>query len=127
MGGSAYKAIGNRYDSLARYAQRKSGFKVARLHQADAAENAWKEVLVAGRRATPAELAASRIDFAAWWKRLPRRKRRIAAALAAGVTTSEAARTFRLTASRISQLRREFEASWRQFHGEGVGAAVAGE
>ena len=117
----------NRYDILSVYAQRKLGFAVARLHQADAAENTWKEVLVADRRATPAELAASRIDFAAWWRRLPRRNRRIAAALAAGATTSEAARAFRLTAGRISQLRREFEASWRQFLGEGAGAAVGGK
>ena len=117
----------NMYETLSLYAQRKLGFSVARLHQADAAENTWKEVLVADRRATPAELAASRIDFAAWWKRLPRRKRRIAAALAAGATTSEAARAFKLTAGRISQLRRELEMSWLQFHGEGAHAAVACE
>ncbi|HEU5432413.1 MAG TPA: hypothetical protein VFU81_12165, partial [Thermomicrobiales bacterium] len=117
----------NMYDTLSRYAQRKLGFAVVRLHQADAAENTWKEVLVADRRATPAELAASRLDFAAWWRRLPRRKRRIAAALAGGATTSETARVFKLTAGRISQLRRELERNWRQFHGEGARAAVGGE
>lgn len=117
----------NVYETLSHYAQRKLGFAVARLHQADAAEDTWKEVLVADRRATPAELAASRLDFAAWWRRLPRRKRRIAAALAGGATTSETARAFKLTAGRISQLRRELERNWRQFHGEGAGTAVAGE
>ena len=108
----------NAREVLSPYAQRKAGFTVSRLHRADETEGTWKELLVADRRSTPAELAASRLDFAAWWGRLPRRKRRIAAALAAGATTSETARSFRLTAGRISQLRREFEASWRSFHGE---------
>lgn len=115
----------NAYETLSRYAQRKAGFSVARLSQPDATEGTWKELLVADRRATPAELAASRLDFAAWWRRLPRRKRRIAAALAAGATTSEAARAFKLTAGRISQLRRELHISWQTFHGESPAAAAA--
>ncbi|HEU5431661.1 MAG TPA: hypothetical protein VFU81_08365, partial [Thermomicrobiales bacterium] len=115
----------NTYETLSVYAQRKLGFSVGRLHQADAADGTWKELLVADRRATPAELAASRLDFAAWWRRLPRRNRRIAAALAAGATTSETARAFKLSAGRISQLRRELEASWRQFQGEGAAETVA--
>ena len=108
----------NAREVLSRYAQRKGGFTVARLHQPDRTAGTWKELLVEDRRSTPAELAASRIDFAAWWGRLPARKRRIAAVLAAGATTSETARSFKLTAGRISQLRRELEASWRNFHGE---------
>jgi hypothetical protein len=107
---------------LSRYAQQKRGFLVSRLHRPDATEETWQELLVADRRATPAELAASRLDFAAWWRRLPRRQRRIAAALAAGATTSETARAFRLTAGRISQLRRELEASWQKFHGDSLPA-----
>ena len=117
----------NKYDALSVYAQRQLGFRVGRLSQPDTTEGTWKELLVADRRATPAELAASRLDVAAWWRRLPRRKRRIAAALAAGATTSEAARTFKVTAGRISQLRRELESSWQEFHGDGgaVNAAAA--
>ena len=113
----------NVYETLSGYAQRKLGFSVARLTQPDATEGTWKEVLVADRRATPAELAASRLDFAAWWRRLPRRQRRIAAALAAGATTKETARAFKLTAGRISQLRRELESSWQTFQGENPAAA----
>lgn len=112
----------NSGDILSRYAQQKRGFLVSRLHRPDATEETWQELLVADRRATPAELAASRLDFAAWWRRLPRRQRRIAAALAAGATTSETARAFRLTAGRISQLRRELEASWQKFHGDSLPA-----
>jgi len=79
-------------------------------------------LLVEDRRSTPVKLAASRIDFDAWWRRLPRRKRRIAAALAAGGATGETARRFKLTAGRISQLRREPETSWKMFHGEAAEA-----
>ncbi|HUY91165.1 MAG TPA: hypothetical protein VMV10_20670 [Pirellulales bacterium] len=116
----------NMYETLSIYAQRKLDFAVGRLHQPDAADGTWKELLVEDRRATPAELAASRLDFEAWWRRLPRRKRRIAAALAAGATTSETARAFKLSAGRISQLRRELEASWQTFQGESAAAVVAG-
>ena len=115
----------NGCEMLSGYAQRKRGFSVSRLHWADATERTWQELLVADRRATPAELAASRLDFAAWWRRLPRRQRRIAAALAAGSTTSETARRFRLSAARISQLRRELEANWREFQGEDSAARVS--
>ena len=108
----------NRWEVLSRYAQRKGGFEVSRLHQPDETEGTWKELLVEDRRCTPADLAASRLDFDAWWRRLPRRQRRIAAALAAGSTTGETARRFRVTAGRISQLRRELAQNWREFTGE---------
>jgi hypothetical protein len=114
----------NSRELLSPYAQRRHGFAVGRLDRRDAREGTWKELLVEDRRCTPAELAASRLDFDAWWRRLPRRKRLIAAALAAGSTTSETARSFQLTAGRISQLRRELAESWREFHGEPELAAV---
>lgn len=105
-------------EMLSRYAQRKSGFTVSRLHRRKANDGSWCELLVEDRRCTPAELAASRIDFGAWLRRLPQRKRRIAAALASGATTGETARRFQLTAGRISQLRRELARDWRAFQGE---------
>jgi len=115
----------NKYETLAGYAQRKLGFSVDRLSSPDASDGTWKELLVEDRRATPADLAASRLDFAAWWRRLPWRKRRIAAALAAGATTGETARRFKLTAGRISQLRRELQLSWQTFQGECPAADAA--
>jgi len=115
----------NAYETLSAYAQRKLGFVVSRISQPDATQDTWHELLVEDRRATPAELAASRLDFAAWWRTLPRRKRRIAAALAEGASTGEAARTLKLTAGRISQLRRELESSWQKFHGDCGAAATA--
>jgi hypothetical protein len=64
------------------------------------------------------ELAAFRIDFPAWLTRLAPRQRRIAKFLAVGNSTSEAARHFRLSWGRISQLRRELFLDWLQFHDE---------
>jgi hypothetical protein len=112
----------NAMDVMSSYAQRKRGFKVASLHHADEFGGICSELLVEDRSCTPADLAASRMDFAAWQRRLPRRKRRIAAVLAAGATTAETARRFQLTAGRISQLRRELAENWRQFQGEAESA-----
>jgi hypothetical protein len=105
------------YDVLSPYAQRKLGITVSRLHRPDAENNTWKEILVGDPSCTPAELAVSRIDFDAWFKKLPRRKRRIASTLAIGEATKDAARKHKLTPGRISQLRRELAANWDKFHG----------
>ena len=115
----------NSYDVLSPYAQRKQGFSVSRLQRPDEKEGTWKEILVEDPTCTPAELAASRIDFAAWLRRLPRQKRRIASTLAGGETTKEAAKRLKLTPGRISQLRRELADNWRTFHGELAVAAAA--
>jgi hypothetical protein len=104
-------------DVMSQYAQRRREIHVERLDRFDA-EEGWKEVLVEDRTCTPAELAASRIDFDAWLHRLPAKRRRIAARLGAGEATVRVARRFRLSAGRISQLRREFQQDWRAFHGE---------
>lgn len=116
----------NMYDVLSPYAQRRQGFTVSRLQRPDESEGTWKEILVEDPTCTPAELAASRIDFEAWLRRLPRRKRRIASMLAAGETTKESAKKHKLTPGRVSQLRRELAASWDEFHGEPEQAAVIG-
>jgi hypothetical protein len=105
-------------DVLSGYAQHQKGFHVERLDQFDEKENCWQEIVVEDKRATPAEIAACRIDFAEWIGRLPHRQRKIALLLAAGETTKGAAMQFAVTPARISQLRREFRASWFAFHGE---------
>jgi hypothetical protein len=74
--------------------------------------------LLADRRPDPAELTASRIDVRAWLKRLSPHQRRIAQVLAQGATTSAAAEQFRISRSRISQLRRELAESWERFQGD---------
>jgi len=42
--------------------------------------------------------------------------------LATGETTNAAAKKFRISAGRISQLRRELEESWKKFQGDLVAA-----
>jgi hypothetical protein len=90
---------------------------LVRFDQRDAE---WKEALVEDRRAGPAEVAASRIDMAAWFRSLARKKRRIAQILAKGEATGKVARMFGLTAGRISQLRQELQKSWEEFQGGAV-------
>ena len=56
----------------------------------------WEEQSLVDKRATPAELAACKLDFAAWLKRLSHVKRQLALRLTAGDTAREAAMQFRL-------------------------------
>jgi hypothetical protein len=78
----------------------------------------WQEAMVETRRTTPAEIAALRVDFGAWLDTLSPRDRKLTNELARGESTSAVATMFRLTAGRVSQLRRELEASWSRFVGE---------
>ena len=108
---------GNVNDIMSPEARRRHGLQIQRLDRFDR-EEGWKEVLVEDGRCTPADLAASRIDFASWLRRLSREKRRIAKTLAVGEATSEAARRHRLTPGRISQIRRELADEWNRFAGD---------
>jgi hypothetical protein len=94
------------------YAQQRKGFKVERLDRFDRRENGWMEILVEDRRSGPAEIVASRMDFAAWLRSLPKRDRKMAVTLASGETTGEAAKRFGVSPSRISQVRRQLQQSW---------------
>jgi hypothetical protein len=82
----------------------------------------WKASLVACRGMTPADIAALRIDFSDWFSSLSPRDQRLASELARGESTNAVARMFRITAGRVSQLRRELYESWQRFVGD---AAVA--
>ena len=68
-------------DVMSSSAQRRKGFGVEPLKQFDADDETWQEI-VEDKRATPAEIAITRIDFASWLKMLPRRSRKIALMLA---------------------------------------------
>lgn len=105
-------------DVTSRYAQVAKGIRVERLDRFDADDGQWQEILIEDRTATPADIAAARIDVAEWFKVLGRRKARIAKALAAGEPVGALAKRIALSPGRISQLRREFRQSWLQFQGE---------
>jgi hypothetical protein len=117
----AGRRVGNRLrinDALSSYAQFKKGFFVEQLDSFDEEGNCWEQILIEDKRATPAEVAACRIDFAEWLRRLTARLRKIALALASGETTKGAAEKFGLSPARISQLREWLRKSWEEFQGE---------
>ena len=105
-------------DVMSPHAQRRKGLRVQQLDRFDAQNGCWREVLVEDRNATPADVAASRIDFPAFLATLSRRDRKIALKLANGESTGRVAKMFRLSAGRISQLRSELRTAWLRFHGK---------
>jgi len=117
LGGRKVGGRLNVRDVMSSYAQQNKGFKVDRLESCDGDTGQWREILVEDQHATPADVAASRIDFAAWLRTLSRRYRKIATALAVGETTARVAKMFRLSRGRVSQLRRELLESWQVFQG----------
>ncbi len=106
----------NSHDVLSEYAQRRKGFHVQRLDQHDE-HGQWRAALIGDHHTPVDDQAAFRIDFPVWLSRLAPRQRRIVKFLTAGNSTSDAARRFRLSLPRISQLRRELHYDWMQFHG----------
>jgi rhamnogalacturonyl hydrolase YesR len=100
------------------YCQTMKGVRVGRLDRFDDEEGFWKEILIEDKNAGPAEIAASRMDFAGWLKTLSRRDRKLALKLATGETTGTVSQLFKISAGRISQIRRELMESWRRFVGE---------
>ncbi len=108
-------------DVMSSRAQYRKQFAVERLTQFDPREELWQEIVVEDKRATPAEIAITRIDFAAWLRMLPRRSRKIALMLARGESTSEAARQFGVSAARISQIRLWLRLHWDVFQAETSG------
>lgn len=105
-------------DVLSDYGRRKRGRKVVRLDHQDPYTGQWREAVVEDHRTPVPDQAAFRIDFPRWLGKHPARQRRIAMALAAGERTKDVARKFCMSPARISQLRREFEDSWREFQGD---------
>ena len=112
-------------DVTSPYAQRQKGFDVKRLDRFDRQENAWREIVIEDRRAGPAEVARVRLDFADWLKTLSRRYRRIVQTLATGEKPGIVAKRFRLSAGRISQIRRELMMAWERFQGQDPVPATA--
>lgn len=112
-------------DVSSEYARWKKDIRLARLDRYDETEGCWREILVEDKTATPADLAASRIDFPAWLRTLSRRDRKIAMKLATGESTGVVARMFGISAGRVSQLRSELRDSWKRFHGEVLAGSVA--
>ena len=104
-------------DVTSDHCQLRKQVKVQPLCRWDEPNQEWQEMLVEDKTCTPAELAASRIDFPAFLAALQPKKRRIAETLATGESTQRVAKLFGITPGRISQLRQELLAAWQSFHG----------
>ncbi len=118
----AGRRIGSRMnvrDLTSDLCRQKKGVWIERLNCFDERSGVWLELVVEDKSSTPAEVATTRMDFGAWLTQLTRRTRQIAEDLAQGYSTSEVAGKYGLSASRVSQLRRELYEAWRLFIGEG--------
>jgi hypothetical protein len=83
------------------------------------------EARLRDNRQTPVpEQVCFRLDFPAWLYRRSERDRRIIDDLLQGERTGDVADKHGLSPGRISQLRREFMASWEQFCGEPAPSTV---
>jgi hypothetical protein len=108
-------------DVLSPVAQVRHGMRVTRLPDRDRElechplPGALAEALTDNTRSAVPEQAAFRLDFPRWRASLRRRDRKILDTLAGGERTADAARRFKISPGRISQLRREFEEGWWAF------------
>lgn len=108
-------------DALSPLAQAIHGFLTQALPDVEAQTGSpWQAALQDNMSSPPDEQAAFRIDFPAWLALLSERDRRVAEDMAMGETTLELSDHYRISASRVSQLRREFMNGWRSFVGETV-------
>ena len=117
----AGRRVGNRmngHDVTSDYCRQKKGLWLEQLDRYDDPTSEWEQLVVEDRHSTPAEVASTRIDFRAWLESLPVRTRHVAETLATGEATGCVARMFGLSASRVSQLRRELYHAWLVFTGE---------
>jgi hypothetical protein len=122
-------------DALSRKAQRRHRFQVEALPHCTSTPfetiygrargqqemDGFEERLHDRRQTSIPDLVAFKIDFACFLRTLTRRDRRLASHLAQGYSGKEAARRFRLSPGRVSQLRKQWHREWLIFQGEALG------
>ena len=102
-------------DALSPVARVRHGFAVERLPHPRCGVPHLAEALADDTRTPVPEQAAFRLDYPRWRAGFRPRTRAVLDALAVGGRTGEVARRFGISQGRVSQLRREFAASWRRF------------
>lgn len=107
----------NSRDVLSPLAQMKKKLRVVTLSPWSAADDSWRDLVLESRKISPADQACFNLDFQEWLLTWPPRHRKIITALAAGHRTMAVARSFNVSEARVSQWRRQFEESWRQYQG----------
>lgn len=114
-------------DAMSLSAQQRRGFKVVSYDQITTADikhplrrekssHWWMDALVDSRRTSVPRQVVFHIDFANWLKTLSNRHRAVLREFAKEATTTEVARKFGVSMARVSQYRRELEASWNEFN-----------
>jgi hypothetical protein len=104
------------HDVLAPVAKRRHGFTVSPLPEPGSPTGPLFEAALVDNTQTPVpEQAAFRLDFPRWRRSRSERDQRLMDDLMAGERTQDVAAKHRLTASRVSQLRREFRRGWERF------------
>jgi hypothetical protein len=107
-------------DVLSPLAQRRRGVAVGPLPDGSSLNgNVFDEALHDNTQSPVVEQVCFRLDFPAWLRTLARRDRRLVEGMALGHRTLDLALRFRLSAGRVSQLRREFKQGWDRFTGSG--------
>lgn len=117
----AGRRVGNRQSSkdvMSAHAQRAHNITVQRLDSVYVPRGRWEEMIFEDKKAGPSDVAAMRIDFAAFLKSLQPMMRKIAKILATGETTKRVAKKFGVSQARVSQIRRELKQAWQMFQGE---------
>lgn len=102
-------------DVYDQHAQIKGGYQLHHLGAPRDHRGGWREQLVENDRTPVADQVVFRIDFPMWLDSLSARDRRIVNELAVGERPGDVARRFGVSASRISQLRSEFQKSWEAY------------
>jgi hypothetical protein len=113
----------NVHDITSKWCQARRDIRVDSLHEHDG-QDGWRELVVEDRRSGPADIVATKIDFADWLASLSCRQREIAEALAAGHETKLVARMFRVSPGRIAQVRNVLHQTWCRFQGEVTSAQL---
>jgi hypothetical protein len=112
-------------DVLSPLAQRRRGVAVGPLPDGSSLNgNVFDEALHDNTQSPVVEQVCFRLDFSAWLLTLTRRDRRLVEGMALGHRTLDLARRFRLSAGRVSQLRRDFKRGWDRFTAPGDAAAL---
>lgn len=108
----------SRRDALCPFVARRQGFLIEPIDRIDSASGRWTLMSLSSSDAPVPDQVAFRLDFPRWMSTQTRRDQRLIHALAYGDTTSEAARRFRISPARVSQLRLQFYQSWCAFQGQ---------
>jgi hypothetical protein len=108
-------------DALSPLAQRRRGFAVGPIFSGRLNGDILDEALRDNRMTPVPDQVAFRCDFPEWLRTYDRGKRRLIRDLMAGARTLDAAAKHRLSAARVSQLRREFHRDWVRFGADRAG------